>query len=92
MPLVKKALMGGFANSKILDLHGDRMIKDDYRPGFKTSLHLKDLGIAVDLSNKVGLNLKSAKYSKKLMKSANQNDYHNKDSSIINKIIIKNKK
>jgi 3-hydroxyisobutyrate dehydrogenase-like beta-hydroxyacid dehydrogenase len=90
--LIKKALMGGFANSKILDLHGERMINSDYEPGFKAGLHLKDLNIAVNLSDKIGLNLKSAKYSRKLMKIANQSNYQNKDSSIINKIIIKNKK
>ena len=90
--LIKKALMGGFANSKILDLHGERMINNDYEPGFKAGLHLKDLNIAVNLSDKIGLNLKSAKYSRKLMKIANQNNDQDKDSSIINKIIIKNKK
>jgi 2-hydroxy-3-oxopropionate reductase len=89
--LIKKALMGGFANSKILDLHGERMINSDYEPGFKAGLHLKDLNIAVNLSDKIGLNLKSAKYSRKLMKIANQNNYQDKDSSIINKIITKNK-
>ena len=92
LSLIKKALMGGFANSKILDLHGERMINNDYEPGFKAGLHLKDLNIAVNLSDKIGLNLKSAKYSRKLMKIANQNKYQDKDSSIINKIIIKNKK
>jgi hypothetical protein len=46
----------------------------------------------VSLSDKIGLNLKSAKYSRKLMKIANQNNGQDKDSSIINKIIIKNKK
>ena len=90
--LVKKALMGGFSNSRILDLHGERMISNDYKPGFKAKLHLKDLNIAVSLSDKIGLNLKSAKYSRKLMKIANQNNGQDKDSSIINKIIIKNKK
>ena len=90
--LVKKALMGGFANSRILDLHGERMISNDYEPGFKARLHLKDLNIAVSLSDKIGLNLKSAKYSRKLMKIANQNNGQDKDSSIINKIITKNKK
>ena len=90
--LIKKALMGGFANSKILDLHGERMINNDYKPGFKTGLHLKDLNIAVNLSDKIGLNLKSAKYSRKLMKIASQSNYQDKDSSIINKIITKNKK
>ena len=90
--LVKKALMGGFSNSRILDLHGERMISNDYKPGFKAKLHLKDLNIAVSLSDKIGLNLKSAKYSRKLMKIANQNNGQDKDSSIINKIITKNKK
>ena len=84
--------MGGFANSKILDLHGERMINNDYEPGFKAGLHLKDLNIAVNLSDKIGLNLKSAKYSRKLMKIAKQRNYQDKDSSIINKIIIQNKK
>ncbi len=43
---VREALLGGFANSRILEVHGRRMLEEDYRPGFKAGLHLKDLRIA----------------------------------------------
>ena len=88
--LVKKALMGGFANSKVLDLHGERMITNNYKPGFKASLHFKDLDIALNLASNLGLSLENAKYSKKLMKQAINDNHGNKDSSIINKIVQKN--
>ena len=90
--LVKKALMGGFANSKVLDLHGERMITNNYKPGFKASLHFKDLDIAMNLASDLGLKLENARYSKKIMKQAINDNYGNKDSSIINKIIQKNNK
>ena len=90
--LVKDALMGGFANSKILELHGDRMIKGNYKPGFKSKLHLKDLNIALDMANNLGLNLKSTKYSRKLIQESVINKMHDKDSSILNEIIKKNNK
>ena len=90
--LVKNALMGGFANSRILDLHGDRMIKKNYKPGFKSRLHLKDLKIATSLANNLGLKLKNARYSQKLVQEAVTNKLHEKDSSVINEIIKKNNK
>ncbi len=92
LSLVKDALMGGFANSKILELHGDRMIKKDYKPGFKSKLHLKDLNIALDIARTVGLNLKNAKYSRKLIHQSVINKMHDKDSSVLNEIIKKNNK
>ncbi len=92
LKLVKNALMGGFANSKILDLHGDRMIKKDYKPGFKSKLHLKDLKIALEIAKNLGLNLNSAQYSKKLIREAVNTKMHDKDSSILNEIIKKNNK
>ncbi len=90
--LIRSALMGGFANSKILDIHGMRMINDDFEPGFKTELHLKDLIIALDLAKELGLELESAKYSKKIMNLANKKKYNNKDSSVAHKIIQNNNK
>ncbi len=87
--LVKKALMGGFANSKVLDLHGERMIQNNYKAGFKAALHLKDLNIAMNIASKLGLKLENAKYSKKIMKQAIKDNHGNKDSSIINKIVQK---
>lgn len=44
---VRKALLGGFANSKVLELHGQRMLDNNYKPGFKAELHYKDIGIAL---------------------------------------------
>lgn len=87
LKLIREALMGGFANSKILDLHGQRMIEGNYKPGFKVGLHLKDLNIAVELAKKSGLRLNNALYARKLMRAANYMKLQNKDSSIINKII-----
>ena len=90
--LIQKALLGGFANSKILEIHGKRMIKKNYKPGFKAGLHLKDLNIALSLSKSLGINLQNAKYSKKLMLKAVKDGKQNKDSSIINQIIQNNNK
>ena len=44
---VRAALMGGFAQSRVLDVHGERMITGNFKPGFKTKLFRKDLGIAL---------------------------------------------
>jgi 2-hydroxy-3-oxopropionate reductase len=49
--------MGGFAGSKILEVHGKRMLDNDFRPGFKTRLHQKDLKIVVDAAHQLGLAL-----------------------------------
>jgi 2-hydroxy-3-oxopropionate reductase len=45
---VREALLGGFASSRVLEVHGERMIKANYVPGFKGRLYTKDLGIALD--------------------------------------------
>jgi 2-hydroxy-3-oxopropionate reductase len=44
---VRSALLGGFAQSKILDLHGQRIIDRNFKPGFKIKLHRKDMRIAM---------------------------------------------
>jgi 2-hydroxy-3-oxopropionate reductase len=46
--LVRTALLGGFASSRVLDAHGERILKSNYTPGFRTKLFAKDLGIAAD--------------------------------------------
>jgi 2-hydroxy-3-oxopropionate reductase len=43
---VRQALLGGFAASRVLEVHGERMLKNDYKPGFRTRLYQKDLRIA----------------------------------------------
>ncbi|WP_028467774.1 2-hydroxy-3-oxopropionate reductase [Nisaea denitrificans] len=54
---VREALMGGFASSKILELHGDRMVKRNFDPGFRIELHQKDLNLALSNAREMGLSL-----------------------------------
>lgn len=52
---LRKALLGGFANSRILDLHGQRIIERNFEPGFRAELHLKDLEIAATAAESCNL-------------------------------------
>ena len=54
---VRQALMGGFASSRILEVHGERMIKRTFDPGFRIELHQKDLNLALSSARAVGLSL-----------------------------------
>jgi 2-hydroxy-3-oxopropionate reductase len=54
---VRKALMGGFASSRILEVHGERMTKRTFDPGFRIELHQKDLNLALDGARKLGIAL-----------------------------------
>lgn len=54
---VRQALMGGFASSKILEVHGERMIKRRFDPGFRIELHQKDLGLALSNARQMGVSL-----------------------------------
>ena len=54
---VRAALLGGFAQSRILDLHGERMIKRTFNPGFRIRLHQKDLNLALQAARSMGLSL-----------------------------------
>ncbi|MGF1731308.1 2-hydroxy-3-oxopropionate reductase [Photobacterium kasasachensis] len=63
---VREALMGGFANSKILEVHGERMIKGTFDPGFKIALHQKDLNLAITGAEALGVSLPSTVMAQKL--------------------------
>jgi 2-hydroxy-3-oxopropionate reductase len=54
---VRQALMGGFASSRILEVHGERMIKRTFQPGFRIELHQKDLNLALAGARSLGLSL-----------------------------------
>lgn len=54
---VREALMGGFASSKILEVHGDRMVKRTFEPGFRIELHQKDLNLALQGAKALGMSL-----------------------------------
>lgn len=54
---VREALMGGFASSRILEVHGERMVKRTFDPGFRIELHQKDLNNALDSARKLDISL-----------------------------------
>ncbi|HVK73876.1 MAG TPA: NAD-binding protein, partial [Kofleriaceae bacterium] len=55
--VVRQALMGGLATSRILELHGARMIERRFEPGFRVALHQKDLNLALSAAREIGLSL-----------------------------------
>jgi 2-hydroxy-3-oxopropionate reductase len=57
---VREALLGGFAASRILEVHGQRMIEDNFAPGFKARLHQKDMRIVTEAAQELGLALPGA--------------------------------
>jgi 2-hydroxy-3-oxopropionate reductase len=54
---VRQALMGGFASSRALEVHGERIIKRSFAPGFRIELHSKDLNLALSSARKLGISL-----------------------------------
>jgi 2-hydroxy-3-oxopropionate reductase len=67
---VREALMGGLAGSTILKIHGERMIKRTFDPGFRIRLHRKDLGLAIDSARSLDLMLPNAATVEQLMNAA----------------------
>jgi len=66
---VREALMGGFASSRILEVHGERMIKRTFDPGFRISLHQKDLNLALQGANALGVSLPNTANAQELFNS-----------------------
>jgi 2-hydroxy-3-oxopropionate reductase len=54
---VREALLGGFASSKILEVHAERMIRRTFEPGFRIALHQKDLNLALSAARELGVAL-----------------------------------
>jgi 2-hydroxy-3-oxopropionate reductase len=64
---VRQALMGGFASSKILEVHGERMIKRTFAPGFRIELHQKDLNLALSSARALGVSLPNTATAQELL-------------------------
>jgi len=67
---VREALMGGFANSRILEVHGERMIKRNFNPGFRIELHQKDLNLALQGARTMGVSLPNTATCQELFNAA----------------------
>lgn len=70
---VRQALMGGFAASRILEVHGERMIKRTFDPGFRIELHQKDLNLALQGARAMGVSLPNTATAQELFNSCTAN-------------------
>jgi 2-hydroxy-3-oxopropionate reductase len=78
---VREALMGGFVSSRILEVHGERMIKRTFDPGFRIRLHNKDLMLAIDAARALELALPNTAATQQLMNAAIARGDGDKDHS-----------
>ncbi|MGE5793842.1 MAG: 2-hydroxy-3-oxopropionate reductase [Bacteroidota bacterium] len=67
---VREALMGGFANSRVLEYHGERMVKRNFDPGFRIELHLKDLSLALTGARTLQMSLPMTAVCQQMMNAA----------------------
>ena len=80
---VRQALMGGFAASRILEVHGERMIKRTFAPGFRIGLHQKDLGLALAGARALGVALPQTAGAAQLMQVCAANGMQDLDHSAL---------
>lgn len=84
---VRQALMGGFAASRILELHGERMIKRDFAPGFRAELHSKDLNNALATGRRIGAPLPHTASVQEFFSSMAANGDGRDDTSALLKVL-----
>jgi 2-hydroxy-3-oxopropionate reductase len=84
---VRQALMGGFASSRILEVHGERMIKRTFAPGFRIGLHQKDLGLALAGAKTLGVALPQTAGAAQLMQVCAANGMQDLDHSALVKAL-----
>jgi 2-hydroxy-3-oxopropionate reductase len=84
---VRQALMGGFASSRILEVHGERMIKRTFAPGFRIRLHQKDLGLALQGARDLELSLPQTANAAQLMQACAAQGWEGLDHSALVKAL-----
>ncbi len=80
---VRQALLGGFAGSRILEVHGERMIKRTFDPGFRIELHQKDLRLALEGARALNMSLPNTAATQELFNACAANGWANKDHSTL---------
>ncbi|TXC65561.1 2-hydroxy-3-oxopropionate reductase [Piscinibacter aquaticus] len=80
---VRQALMGGFAASRILEVHGERMIKRTFNPGFRIGLHQKDLNLALQGARALGVSLPGTAHAAQLMQACAAHGFGESDHSAL---------
>jgi len=84
---VRQALMGGFAASRILEVHGERMIKRTFNPGFRIALHQKDLNLALQGAKALGVSLPQTAGAAQLMQACAAQGWDQLDHSALVKAL-----
>jgi len=80
---VRQALMGGFAASRIMEVHGERMVKRTFNPGFRIELHQKDLNLALQGAKALGVSLPNTAAVQELMNACSANGMRGLDHSAL---------
>lgn len=86
---VRAALLGGFAYSRVLELHGQRILDENYQPGFMAKLHNKDMHIVTDTIASFGLNMPGTQRAADYMQALVDQGDGDLDSAAIAKIVQK---
>lgn len=84
---VRAALLGGFAYSRVLELHGQRILGENYQPGFMAKLHNKDMHIVTDTLAALGISLPATERAADYMQALVDQGHGNLDSSALAKIV-----
>lgn len=84
---VRQALSGGFAASRVLEVHGERMLKRDFAPGFRAELHSKDLSNALATARRIGAPLPHTASMQEFFSSLAAHDEGREDTSALLKVL-----
>lgn len=84
---VRTALLGGYASSRILEVHGERMIHRNFEPGFRLELHQKDIGLALEGARALQLSLPHTASCAQMMNAASALGKSELDSSVIVEVL-----
>jgi 3-hydroxyisobutyrate dehydrogenase-like beta-hydroxyacid dehydrogenase len=84
---VCKALTGGFADSRVLEVHGQRIVDGNFKPGAKAKTQLKDLTLALELAAELGINMPATDLSRELYNNLVARDGEELDHSALIKVL-----
>ncbi len=84
---VRAALLGGFAQSRVLELHGQRMLDRNFAPGFRTRLYHKDMGIVIETGRAVGMPLLGGSLAAQLYQIAMNQGLGEMDYSVLARVV-----
>ena len=86
---VREALLGGFAQSRVLDVHGQRLLDRNFKPGFRARLHLKDLSIALAAGREYEASLPATALTAEMLKSVLATGHGDDDHSALMTVLEK---